>query len=150
MARFDQLTQQTVRAPSVGPKIKVGPGTPDNAGDQGVGILLGRVKILLASGGMVTGVTGMNGVTASRSATGTYSLTIPPVASLSDVTVVTTVKPVASGIMMSGQLPGGSIYSGTYLLGIAAAGGLGVNGSAGDEINVIFYVDPSTLEGAVP
>jgi len=145
MARLDQVLLHTVRGPSVGPKYG-----GDAGGAAAPGPIVGRVKILLASGGMVTGVTGMNGVSAARSATGTYSLTFPPVASLSDLVLSVTVKPTASGIMQGGVLPGGSIYTGTALLGIASAAGLGVNGSASDEINVFFYCDPGTLEGSVP
>lgn len=152
MARLDQLLLKTTRGPKFGPDITVGPGgaTADNAGQAAPGPIFGRVKILLASGGMVTGVTGIAGVSAARSSTGGYSLSFPAVASLSDLQLFVTVKPVASGVMFGGWQPGGSIYSGTANIAIAPAGGVGVNGSAGDEISVFFYADPSVLEGAVP
>lgn len=149
--RFDQMLNKTVRGPNVAPVIVVGGGTsPDNAGAAVPGPLVGRAKFLCASGGMVTGGTGMLGVSLARSSTGGYSLSFPAVASLSDMTISVSVKPAASGAWFGSWQPGGSIYSGTANIAVAPAGGVGLNLTAGDEIHVFFYVDPSTLEGVVP
>ena len=141
MARLDQALVYPVRAVSIGPKVTV-------PGQRNPGAVIGNVRIITASGGMVTGVSGMYGVSCARAGvTGMYTLTFPAVPSGSRLELkygveIGQVAMFASGVTLN-------IYSGTAAFQV---GGIvsNLNPAAGDVMTVDFYMDPSTLANTAP
>lgn len=140
MARLDQALVYPVRAVSIGPKVT----TP---GQRNPGAVIGNVRIITASGGMVTGVSGMYGVSCARAGvTGMYTLTFPAAPSGSRLELkygveIGQVAMFASGVTLN-------IYSGTAAFQVGSATNL--NPAAGDVLTVDFYLDPSTLANTAP
>jgi hypothetical protein len=97
---------------------------------------------------MVTGVTGMVGVSAARAATGVYSLTFPQAPSGGNVKLFFGSDSAATGMGVQGienfQLTGAARFV------VHALGGTQINPIANDTVNVLFYYDPVTNEYTVP
>lgn len=142
MANITSLPAHLVRAPIVGPRTTV-------PGGQMPSQLVATVRIgITGTAGVVAGVTGMYGVSASRAATGVYSLTFPQIPSGGDAKVLYGVQVGSGPLTIQGKDFNGQ--SGIANFTVARrADGIG-DAAAGDQFTVFFYIDPLTLDQSVP
>ncbi len=142
MAYFKQFPAHIVRAPVAGPRTTVPGGAMPSQ-------IVASVRIgITGTAGFVQGVTGMFGVSAARSATGTYTLTFPMIPSGGDARLLYGVQAASGPLNITGL--SASVFSGIASFQVARrADGLG-DPAAGDQLTVFFYVDPVTLDNQVP
>lgn len=142
MAYFNQFPAHIVRAPVAGPRTVVPGGAMPSQ-------IVASVRIgITGAAGVVAGVTGMYGVSAARSATGTYTLTFPMVPSGGDARLLYGVQVGSGPLTIQGLAC--NVQSGIAAFGVGRrADGIG-EAAAGDQLTVFFYVDPVTLDQTVP
>ena len=142
MAYFNQFPAHIVRAPVAGPRTVV-------PGGQMPSQIVASVRIgITGTAGVVAGVTGMFGVSASRAATGSYTLTFPMIPSGGDARLLYSVQVGSGPLTIQGQAL--NVFSGIAQFTVARrADGLG-DAANGDQLTVFFYVDPVTLDQTVP